>query len=865
MANHASHALPWPVKNARYTVAVPYLDADGDPLDPTTPDTEISKDGGSYADCAEEVTTIAGSNGSGFITLSGAETDCSFFFLAAKAASGPKSTLLTDKPRVLPLLFSGTASAGAAGTLTLATDIPAVADLLVGCVLKTTGGTGGGGTGGANNQARVITDFTTGRVASVVPNWETTPDGTTTYEVLRTEMSIISYADIKLWGGSAPNALISGRPDVNAQVVGDKTGYALTQAFPANFSALVIDGTGIVDSNVEEWNANAVPAEHTAGYPVVTVKDGAGTGEINTNAGKVVGVELVDALTTYTGNTPQSGDAYSVVNSGTHGNAALKTLIDTVDNFVDSEVSAIQAIVNKLDTALESDGPVYRFTLNSLELAPTGGSAPTALAIADAVWDEALAPHLSAGSTGEKLNAAGAAGDPWSTTLPASYTTNQAGFILGTNLNATVGSRSTQTSVDIIDDFLDTEAAAILASVDTEVGAIKTKTDQLTFGVTNVLNINATHWKGTALPAEHTLGYPVVTVKDGAGAGEINTNAGKVVGVELVDTITTYTGNTLQTGDSFLVVNSGTHGNAALKVLIDTIDNFVDTEVAQILGAVDTEIASLLTIANKLDTALEVDGAVYRFTLNSLELAPTGGSAPTAATIAAAVWNSIMADFLAAGSTGNKLNAAASAGDPWNTTLPATYPVNTAGHIIGSAIKSKVDQLTFSTVNRLDANSQIVAGGIPANAFAIGAIDDNAFAIAAANKIRDAILNASRGAFSTPTTIGEAIGATLDSSHGLTVLENLVDDVEAGITALQNTVNLLTTAQAQPGTGAPPAAIAPYLAVLYMYKFMRNLHRTNKITGLLEFLNDAGTTVEQKVQITDINDVTTFGKIVQGP
>ena len=58
----------------------------------------------------------------------------------------------------------------------------------------------------------------------------------------------------------------------------------------------------------------------------------------------------------------------------------------------------------------ENDGGVPRFTLNSLELAPTGGSAPTAAAIATEVWDRALAGHLDAGSTGEALSVAAAAG-----------------------------------------------------------------------------------------------------------------------------------------------------------------------------------------------------------------------------------------------------------------------------------------------------------------------------------------------------------------------------------------------------------------------------------------------------------------------
>lgn len=203
MAVHASHAaLPYPVKGARFTVPVVYLDADGDPLDPTTPDTEISMDGAAFADCAEEVTTITGGNGSGFITLSGAETDCSFVVLAAKVASGPKNTLMMLYPRVLPVAYSGTATAGAAGSITLATDVPAVANLLLGCIVKTTGGTGGGGTGGTDNQARVITAFSAGRVATVVPDWETTPDATTTYQILLTdgkhvEDTNVYHADIQ--------------------------------------------------------------------------------------------------------------------------------------------------------------------------------------------------------------------------------------------------------------------------------------------------------------------------------------------------------------------------------------------------------------------------------------------------------------------------------------------------------------------------------------------------------------------------------------------------------------------------------------------------------------------------------------------
>ncbi len=60
---------------------------------------------------------------------------------------------------------------------------------------------------------------------------------------------------------------------------------------------------------------------------------------------------------------------------------------------------------------------------------------PTDLAdIADAVWDELIAGHLGAGSTGAALNSASAGGDPWSTALPGAYASGTAGHIIGTAL-----------------------------------------------------------------------------------------------------------------------------------------------------------------------------------------------------------------------------------------------------------------------------------------------------------------------------------------------------------------------------------------------------------------------------------------------
>ncbi len=52
-------------------------------------------------------------------------------------------------------------------------------------------------------------------------------------------------------------------------------------------------------------------------------------------------------------------------------------------------------------------------------------------ALTAAVWDEAISGHTTSGTFGGALNAAGAAGDPWSTTLPGLYAAGTAGFIVG--------------------------------------------------------------------------------------------------------------------------------------------------------------------------------------------------------------------------------------------------------------------------------------------------------------------------------------------------------------------------------------------------------------------------------------------------
>lgn len=71
---------------------------------------------------------------------------------------------------------------------------------------------------------------------------------------------------------------------------------------------------------------------------------------------KVNGVILVDTVTEVDGDTPQTGDSFAIVNSGTFGNAAIKTLEEAIAGYLDTEVAAIKAKTDALpsDPADES-------------------------------------------------------------------------------------------------------------------------------------------------------------------------------------------------------------------------------------------------------------------------------------------------------------------------------------------------------------------------------------------------------------------------------------------------------------------------------------------------------------------------------
>lgn len=195
----------------------------------------------------------------------------------------------------------------------------------------------------------------------------------------------------------------------------------------------------------------------------------------------------------------------AVIGAAGAGLTALATQasVNTVAGYVDTEVAAIKSVVDDIlaDTAVigtagagltavpwnsatwgaqvaasvwnaatatyGSGGSYGALIETNLDVAVStvGGGSLTEAGIAGAVWEELLSGHVTGGSAGAALTGAGSAGDPWTAPL-GGYGSGTAGKLMYDNLDATVSSRATQTSVDAVAGYVDTEIAAIKAKTD---------------------------------------------------------------------------------------------------------------------------------------------------------------------------------------------------------------------------------------------------------------------------------------------------------------------------------------------------------------------------------------------------------------
>jgi len=206
----------------------------------------------------------------------------------------------------LSAVTTGTAQAGAASTITLASGESATDDIFLGSRIVLTGGTG-------EKQARMVTDYNgTTKVLTVDRAWQTNPDATTTYEIQ---------------GAASP--------------LSDGNGFG-----QLNYSG------GIVNANVEKWNNNSVPAEDAQGHPIVTIRDGTGPGEINTASGAVV---QVDQLGTQA-KADVNAEVDSALDTAVPGSPTAGSINERVKTMDDADMPSSLVVIESDTAAIESAG-----------------------------------------------------------------------------------------------------------------------------------------------------------------------------------------------------------------------------------------------------------------------------------------------------------------------------------------------------------------------------------------------------------------------------------------------------------------------------------------------------------------------------
>jgi len=260
---------------------------------------------------------------------------------------------VTPTPVESMVLHSGTAQAGAAGSITLASGASSTDDLYKGMLVKIYGGTGVG-------QARTITAYNgTTKVATVAWSWTTNPDSTSTYALIASgNPSINSSLQVSTtasdpWATALPGLYGAGTA---GKILGDNLNATVSSrlaasAAPTNFSSMAITAGG-----------------------AVTV------GTNNDKTGYRLSAAGVDDIW----DEAQSGH----ITAGTFG------------KYLDKEISGIDD--NPWDNATRT-------------LTAFGFSIDLSAGAVDAIWDEGQSGHVTAGTFGKYLDEAisGIDDNPW--------------------------------------------------------------------------------------------------------------------------------------------------------------------------------------------------------------------------------------------------------------------------------------------------------------------------------------------------------------------------------------------------------------------------------------------------------------------
>ena len=381
-----NNALPYPVYSLAYTVVFPLLDADGDLVTgggADTPDSEVSKNGDTFADCTNEMTEVATNSGMYFLTLTAAEMTAEIVTIICKTATaGTKTTPIVLYPRKLVQLRSGT-SGGATGSLSMFKLDAAAGDennTWIGClIVATIDGTA---------EARIINAYNgDSQDATVAPDFVTaTPDEDDTFVIYLPDGVLYSWVDVRRIddGESAAQNLKTAGDSYSA--TRGFTGTAVPAVAAAGSGGLFTRGTGAGQIN-----------QSTNGQIDVDVQKWLGTAPLGLSSQRVqVDVQAIDGLAsaaTVLGLWLAEG-VQTVADSGT-----TTTLVDAVltqaDGYWNGALLVFRSGTNAGRTAIITDFDAATDTLTFAPAVPDAVTTEGYVLIPGLGWSDVQAINTS--------------------------------------------------------------------------------------------------------------------------------------------------------------------------------------------------------------------------------------------------------------------------------------------------------------------------------------------------------------------------------------------------------------------------------------------------------------------------------------
>lgn len=320
----ASDARPIPTKNVAFRVTFPLLDADGDLVTGAASlDSEVSKDGGTFADCTNEATEIATSSGMYYLDLTSTEMNADTVAIIIKSSSA-KTTPIVLYPQEAGDIKVDVESIS--GDTTAANNAESFFD--------------GTGYAGTNNVIPTVTTLTnapsdssgtTTLLSRITALIQTKAEADTAHGLLATAAKMLSYFQSALRSDVTVDPDIGGTYDDatdSQQAVRDRGDAAWVTA--TGFSTL--DAAGV---------RTAV---------------GLASANLDTQLGVIddfLDTEI-SAIKVKTDNLPSDPADQSAVEAAiTAATSTLATAaaLDTVDNLLDTEVAAIKAVTDALGAA----------------------------------------------------------------------------------------------------------------------------------------------------------------------------------------------------------------------------------------------------------------------------------------------------------------------------------------------------------------------------------------------------------------------------------------------------------------------------------------------------------------------------------